>query len=672
MDPLSVSASIIAIVQATVGVGKAVQYLRSIRNIPAEFLDLTNELTGLQAILAQVHAALVNIDGDDERATIQATGADSVALQNCKTDLEKLVQELDALCGRMKVSVKKETNKEGGAHERISKRRWTREREHLATLRNRTKRTCDYLNLAFVALQTSRSAQQAGQLAAVQQAMQRLTQMYQEGNHRVYTKCLDLENLVRLADSEYATIDRIHSVSRTSDTANDIVSFPALLTRTAIIWNRMDVADLLIGQGFDVELEDQYNCSPVSWSYQSELFGWIPRTPRDQVIQKQLAGLYKYTGSSPIHDAVLGVGSSTLATAISQDPGDLNKMNNLGMAPLHVAVLHGDAFSVASLLQHGAYADIRDRNFGFTPLQLACISLHSTQVEIARLLLAHGADPNIYGKSERTPLMLAIDDPEMVLLLLDHGAQVTERDGSQKDLLAPTCGHSPFPDTSKFRSSWKRSLEILMSTGIDLDIPCSVHNETPLLVSIGSRNTAFADVLIELGAALNAVDDRGRGILHIAAMTADAELIEVLRRAKIHGICPDAVDNHGHTPLRLIAGRMIDPEWVVRMTPGVRRPTQEEFYAFKDLVQEIRDRNRLLRLRVVGDQQAGRRQSLDDEQGGSERSFTTLEVAGGRSSINEFTGSDSILGCWTDSGEMAESDEDEFFDTRSHWSLGEN
>lgn len=156
MDPLSISASIIAIVQATVGVGKAVRYLRSIRNIPAEFLDLTNELTSLQAILAQVHVALVDIDGDEKHATTLATGADSIALQDCKTDLEHLVQELEALCGRMKVSGKKETNKDGSVHERTSKWRWTRAREHIATIRTRARRTCDYLNLSFAALQTSR------------------------------------------------------------------------------------------------------------------------------------------------------------------------------------------------------------------------------------------------------------------------------------------------------------------------------------------------------------------------------------------------------------------------------------------------------------------------------------------------------------------------------------
>lgn len=73
------------------------------------------------------------------------------------------------------------------------------------------------------------SAHQSRQLAAIHQAMQRLTQVYQEDNRQVYTKCLDLENLLRLATSENTTIDRRHS--DTTHAANDLVSFPAILTR---------------------------------------------------------------------------------------------------------------------------------------------------------------------------------------------------------------------------------------------------------------------------------------------------------------------------------------------------------------------------------------------------------------------------------------------------------
>ena len=49
---------------------------------------------------------------------------------------------------------------------------------------------------------------------------------------------------------------------------------------------------------------------------------------------------------------------------------------------------------------------------------------------LARLLLAHGADPNRYNVHDETPLAIAAsrDVPELVRLLLAHGARPNVRD----------------------------------------------------------------------------------------------------------------------------------------------------------------------------------------------------------------------------------------------------
>ena len=50
-DPLSIAASIIAVVGAAEGVGKTLTKIRNIRNAPNEILALINEVSDLRVIL---------------------------------------------------------------------------------------------------------------------------------------------------------------------------------------------------------------------------------------------------------------------------------------------------------------------------------------------------------------------------------------------------------------------------------------------------------------------------------------------------------------------------------------------------------------------------------------------------------------------------------------------
>jgi hypothetical protein len=49
-DPLSVAASAVAFIQAAAAIGKGVQALRSLGNLPAEIHGLSNDLTALQTL----------------------------------------------------------------------------------------------------------------------------------------------------------------------------------------------------------------------------------------------------------------------------------------------------------------------------------------------------------------------------------------------------------------------------------------------------------------------------------------------------------------------------------------------------------------------------------------------------------------------------------------------
>ena len=112
-------------------------------------------------------------------------------------------------------------------------------------------------------------------------------------------------------------------------------------------------------------------------------------------------------------------------------PDRLDKTgHSLGITPLQVATKHGHYAIVQHLLEVVDYGrSINWRHDGVTALSLACEEKH---FEITRLLLEHGADPNInlgLKSGNWSPLHGAVmgGKADIVKLLLDHGANPTIR-----------------------------------------------------------------------------------------------------------------------------------------------------------------------------------------------------------------------------------------------------
>jgi ankyrin repeat protein len=175
-----------------------------------------------------------------------------------------------------------------------------------------------------------------------------------------------------------------------------------------------------------------------------------------------------------------------------------------GVTPLHVAARKGYVEIAKLLLEHGADPNIKDLH-GWTPLHDAA---YWGNVEVARLLLQHGADPNVKGKRGETPLILAISGDsqahaDVAKLLLEHGA-----DPNVRDKLG--------------------------------------NNSTALHRAIVGRRKDMVRLLLEKGADPNAKDDYGDTPLHTAVVIGDPEIVELLLR---YGADVNAKDNDGTTPL---------------------------------------------------------------------------------------------------------------------------
>jgi ankyrin repeat protein len=156
-------------------------------------------------------------------------------------------------------------------------------------------------------------------------------------------------------------------------------------------------------------------------------------------------------------------------------------------------------------------ADINHRNLrGSTALLRAVQGNHRDVVEV---LLEHDASLETIGRAN-TPLAAAAfnGSGRMVDLLLEHGADPTETDKTGK-------GPIVYAAARGFVSVVKK----LLDAGVDPNLTYG-HDLTALMWAAGHANDApepdglaTAQLLVEHGARLDSVDDRGRSALMIAA-----------------------------------------------------------------------------------------------------------------------------------------------------------
>ena len=202
-------------------------------------------------------------------------------------------------------------------------------------------------------------------------------------------------------------------------------------------------------------------------------------------------------------------------------------------APLRAAFFKasatGDLAAVRSLLQqHPFLVHERDRDDNATALHLAAANGH---LEVVRALLDAGADVHGRGDVHKADVIgWAVGNgpatnPELLTLLLDRGAKhhifsaIAVRD---RDLVQSLVEENP-EVLSQRRSRFE-----------DGQTPLHFALAAPNGLAGKAPDYEMADLLIELGADVNAQDDRGRTPLAIALLHNDHEAIRRLRVAGAH------------------------------------------------------------------------------------------------------------------------------------------
>jgi len=298
-------------------------------------------------------------------------------------------------------------------------------------------------------------------------------------------------------------------------------------------------------------------------------------------------------GLTPLYVAARE-GRFDIVSLLIEAGADPNTSVVRGETPLMPASYNGHISIVRLLLQHKAIVNRKSED-GFTPLLCAVDANH---LSIARMLLEAGANPNAKLPDGSTPLLRAIlgtRNPEMVLLLLEHGANVNTR----RNDIAPLSAATDFGDEEIIRlllrfgadpcRGWKRTilsadraakdptrstweyfnqvacplLYAVIKCGVDI-VKLMLENSSPgedLLGDCLSSGAALGrfenmQILVDAGADINYEDGMGRTALTVVS---GQDMVDRLLWLLGHGADPNqGARDDNLTPLMRAAGSPTD------------------------------------------------------------------------------------------------------------------
>lgn len=238
-----------------------------------------------------------------------------------------------------------------------------------------------------------------------------------------------------------------------------------------------------------------------------------------------------------------------------ENGANTNAVNHYGVSTLWIPSQKGYVEIVRLLLQHRADPELApfgleadERGIaGWTPLYVA---MKSRNLEVARVLLEFGANPNAITKLGSTPFLLAseVAGLDIIKYFVECNAALDfAPSGPEADKLNIT-GQTPL-----FLATLKKRLDVvryLISKGVKVDVQ-NRYGVSPLLLSAESGNFMMIKTLVEAGANVNICPDGPLAEQFLLA--GQTPLFGAAKRGHVH-VCKYLIEHGAEVDRPSIAG----------------------------------------------------------------------------------------------------------------------
>ncbi|KIW24644.1 uncharacterized protein PV07_10348 [Cladophialophora immunda] len=329
------------------------------------------------------------------------------------------------------------------------------------------------------------------------------------------------------------------------------------------------IAEILLRHGSNPDTEDEYGTALL----QSVQFGRLDiarlllerNADANKVRPKTIPAIVEAAAGENLEmiELLLKHGADPEKREMADAPSGFQR------TALHLAVHYGLMKTVKLLLDRGANPNAVDGD-GWTAIWAAAVY---GDVEIARHLAQAKANlDSVCGELNHAPLHVGAQNPELVRVLLEYGADVNQESDSGTPIeLAATDNHAESlalmladkrakPDFKSdklakvFRTAiikgYVKVANLLLEAGMDVN--CKMLEGDPILVAALERDNAeMVEVLLQYRPDLTVENPPGESVLH--GITEDTPK-ESIKRLVNAGARLDLLNNQQETPLSRAAG----------------------------------------------------------------------------------------------------------------------
>ncbi|KAL9116909.1 MAG: hypothetical protein Q9187_006561 [Circinaria calcarea] len=592
-DPLSITASIVAVIGAARVITKTLGKIKNLRNAPNELLALFNEVSDLRIILEDLqHYILQNI----ERPQILQEELQHISILVDRAK-DKLLELDEFIQYRL---VKPESISD---QIKVSKRKWARAKDSIERFRQSLRdirlnisthmivvnsshqtrigltideihvisgqlRSNHHLSSDHTSQQLDQHSRLLASISSSQSTLQALPARLFASEPTVLNDhpALHIAQVFRLALSDDVDgLKRLFSKGLASP--NDSLRNGATALYVAISICNLKACKFLLEAGANPHLEILTG-GRSAFDYTWDI---IFAASKDQAVLKSLKSLFPSEDNdleerqfSSLHKIVLNITSRSLEEGLAICASDIDRIDSKGNTALTWAARRGDCIAVDLLLKANADPNLVNR-LNMSPFLYAA---QRSDPICAKLLLKAGADPNQVDSQKYNALHYAAgyqNSRKMIEYLVEAGVDVNKRNNS-----------SGTPLSQAVIQDYTISAKALLDYGADLNT-LDFERDTPLTDSIRNNADNMTELLLHRGAAYISSDVYGDTILHLGALCGGSKTLSILQAAELKGVNPDATNNKGQTAIQIAREREGKPHGLIPQ--------------FQDLLGGIRARN---------------------------------------------------------------------------------